>query len=168
MSGRLQIAGAVGLAIAGFWLAGQLREKARLEGVEANFKACEARVGDGGEPAAVCPQALSDAVTRARRYLLCDAGLKDGDAYRIRAGCSEAMKRRDAQATASAAEANSLRAALDDSKAAQAAAIARATARAATTARKDADARHALATAPIVSPGRARCDDDCLRQLTGQ
>jgi hypothetical protein len=170
--GYLKTGGVVaGLALA-TWLGLQLREKARLEGVERDFKACEASVTAGGEPALVCPQQLSDAVTRARRYLLCDAGLKAGDAYRVRAACSEAVKRRDAQATAAQASADSLTAALADLKAGQAAAIARATARAATSARKEADARSALARAPKVGgpagPDRVRCDDACLRDLTGQ
>jgi hypothetical protein len=164
----LKIGGALAGLVAAVWLVGQLREKDRLEGVERDFKACERSVKDGGDPALSCPQALSDAVTRARRYLLCDAGLKAGDAYRVRAGCSEAVKRRDAQATASAAEAVSLRTALDDLKAGQAVAIARATARAATSARKDEHARHALSRAPVDAAGRTRCDDDCLRALTGQ
>lgn len=164
----LKIGGVIGAVAAVAWLGLQLREKDRLEGVERDFKACEASVTAGGEPAAVCPQALSDAVTRARRYLLCDAGLKAADAYRVRAGCSEAVKRRDAEAAAAQGEAASLRAALADLKAGQAAAIARATARATDTARKEADARHALARAPRVSADRLRCDDDCLRDLTGQ
>ncbi len=172
MIGYLKLGGLVaGLAIAA-WLGLQLREKGRLEGVERDFKACEASVTAGGEPALVCPQKLTDAVTRARRYQLCDAGLKAGDTYRVRAACSEAVKRRDAQATAAEASADSLTAALADLKAGQAAAIARATARATTTARKEADARFALARAPVTRDAagadRVRCDDACLRQLTGQ
>lgn len=164
----LKIGGALAGLVAAVWLVGQLREKERLEGVEAQFQACERSVTDGGEPAISCPQALSDAVTRARRTLLCDAGLMARDAYRIRAGCSAAVKRRDAQATADAEAAASLRAALDDLKAGQAAAIARAAARAATAARKDEHAAQALKRAPIDPAGRTRCDDDCLRALTGQ
>lgn len=164
----LKIGGGIALIGALFWLNGQLREKGRLEGVERDFKACERSVKDGGEPALSCPQALADAVTRARRYLLCDAGLKARDAYRIRAGCSEAVKRRDVEAAAAQGEAASLKTALADLKAGQAAAIARAAARAATSARKDEHARHALARAPVDAAGRTRCDDDCLRALTGQ
>ena len=169
----IKTGGALALVAAAIWLAAQLREKDRLAAVERDFKACEARVTDGGEPAAVCPQALADAVTRARRYQLCDAGLKDRDAWRVRAGCSEAVKRRDAEATAAAGEAASLRAALADLKAGQAAAIQRAAARAASTARKEAHADAALARAPAINPDngrpdRVRCDDACLRDLTGQ
>lgn len=168
MIGYLKIVGAAAVLGLVVWLGLALREKDRLEGVERDFKACEKSVKDGGEPAAVCPQALSDAVTRARRYLLCDAGLKDGDAYRVRAGCSEAVKRRDAEATAASETADSLKTALADLKARQRADIARATSRAAASARKEADAHSALASAPTVAADRLRCDDDCLRRLTGQ
>lgn len=164
----LKIGGLVAVAAAAFWLTGELREKGRLEGVERDFRACEASVTAGGEPAAVCPQALSDAVTRARRYQLCDASLKTRDLYGIRAGCSEFVKRRDAEATAAGEEAASVSAALAELQAGQSAAIARAVARATDSARKDENARHALARAPIDAAGRTRCDDDCLRHLTGQ
>ncbi len=168
MISYLKIGGLLAVFAAGFWLTAQLREKDRLEGVERDFKVCEKSVKDGSDATTSCPQNLSDAVTRARRYLLCDAGLKEGDAYRVRAGCSEAVKRRDAEATAAAAEADSLKTALADLKAGQAAAIARATARAATSARKEDNARSALVRAPAAGAGRQRCDDQCLRDLTGQ
>lgn len=166
------------LAMAALFYVNHLRaDNRRLSAVEASSKACEARAGDDGpselDALKVCPQNLSDAVTRSRRYQLCDAGLAAADLYRVRAGCSEAVKRRDAEATAATAEAASLNTALADLRAGQAAAIARAAARAATSARKEANADSALARAPKVSSGglsadRLRCDDDCLRALTGQ
>lgn len=168
MIASFKTGGAVALLAAAIWLGLQLREKARLELVERDFKACEASAKNGGDPAAACPQALSDAVTRAQRYLLCDAGLKDGDAWRVRSGCSEAVKRRDAEAAAATATAASLQGALADLKAAHAAAITRAAARAAATARKEAHADAALSRATRLSDDRIRCDDACLRALTAQ
>jgi hypothetical protein len=151
------IAGAV-------WL---IRENDRLAAVEQRGLACEAAVKNGEPTALNCPQAISDAATRGARYLECDAALAKRDLYAVRATCSEHVKRRDAEATALAATAVDLSGQLSDARGHLAGALSRASARATATARKDADARHAISSRPPGADGRIHCDDQCLRDLVG-
>jgi hypothetical protein len=175
MMTRLKLFGGIAALVAvigaALWLLGVLRENDRLSAVEAGLKRCEAAAKAGTDPVADCPQAISDAVTRGQRYLACDAALAAGDLYTVRAACSAAVKNQEAAAAATAAELASLNAAFAALKRDAAAGIARAETRAATTARKEADARSALAAAQKAQgrgpADRVRCDDQCLRALTG-
>lgn len=144
-----------------------LRDRDRLQGVERRGLACEAAV-KAGEPTTLnCPQAISDAATRGQRYLDCDAALKGGDLYVVRAACSAAVKVRDAQATALAADKADLAAQLADARGQLTGALARADARHTAQLRKDRNAQAAIATAPRAADGRITCDDRCLRDLAG-
>ncbi len=151
------IAGAV-------WL---IRENDRLSAVEQRALACEAAVKNGEPTVLNCPQAVSDAATQADRYRQCDSALKVGDLYAVRATCSEFVKRRDAEATALTATVADLGRQLADARAATAGALNRAAARASTASRKDAHAAAALSRAAPGADGRITCDDQCLRDLTG-
>lgn len=156
------IAGAV-------WL---IRENDRLAAVERRALACEAAmknasVLDQGTLLLNCPQVIADAATIADRYRQCDAALKTGNAYQVRATCSEQVKRRDAAATALAADLADSQAQLAAERAATGAAINRAVARATALNRKDRNAQAAIAAAPRGADGRIRCDDQCLRALAG-
>lgn len=168
IGGLAALAAVIGAAL---WLLGVLRENDRLAEVEAGLNRCEAAAKAGTDPAAHCRQAISDAVTRGQRYLACDAALAAGDLYTVRAACSAAVKRQEAAIAALASEAASLKAAVQTLKRDQAAGIARAEARAATSARKEADARQAIAAAAQDQgrgpADRIRCDDRCLRNITG-
>jgi hypothetical protein len=162
------IAGLVVLAaiVAGLvWL---IRDRDRLLGVERRALACEAAVTNGSDAATNCPQVIAQAATRAQRYLSCDAGLKAGDLYAVRAACSEHVKRRDAEATALAADNADLARQLSDARGQLAGALTRADARHQSLTRKDRDAAAAIAGLPRAVDGRIRCDDRCLRQLVGE
>jgi hypothetical protein len=145
-----------------------LRENDRLAGVERRALACEAAVTNDEATTLNCPQVIADAATRARRYQDCDAALGRADLYAVRAACSAQVKRRDAEAAALAATAADLSRQLAEARAATAGAVARATARAATVSRKDANASHAIRSRPPGADGRITCDDQCLRDLTGE
>jgi hypothetical protein len=155
------------------WL---LRDRDRLLGVERRALACEAAVTNGSDAATNCPQVIAQAATRAQRYLACDAALsegdirrgKAGDLYAVRAACSEHVKRRDAEATALAADNADLARQLSDARGQLAGALTRADARHQTLTRKDRDAAAAIAGLPRAVDGRIRCDDRCLRQLVGE
>lgn len=156
------IAGAV-------WL---LRENDRLSTVERRALACEAAVKnaavlDVGTLTLNCPQPIADAATQADRYRQCDSALQVGELYVVRAACSEFVKRRDAEATALTATVADLGRQLTDARAATAGALNRAAARASTASRKDAHAAAALSRAAPGADGRITCDDQCLRDLTG-
>jgi hypothetical protein len=151
------IAGAV-------WL---IRENDRLADVEQRALACEAAVKNGEPTVLNCFQAISDAATRGQRYLECDAAIKAGDLYAVRAACSESVKRRDAEATTLAATVADLGRQLSDARGQLAGALNRAAARAATASRKDAHAAAAISRAAPGADGRITCDDQCLRELTG-
>jgi hypothetical protein len=151
------IAGAV-------WL---LRENDRLSTVEQRALACEAAVKNGEPTVLNCPQAVSDAATLGARYRDCDAAIKVGDLYAVRAACSEFVKRRDAEATALAATVADLGRQLADARAATAGALNRAAVRASTASRRDAHAAAALSQVQPGADGRITCDDQCLRDLTG-
>ncbi len=153
----------------GVWL---LRDHDRLKIVERRALACEAAVQsasvlDAGTLTLNCPQAIADAATRADRYRQCDSSLKVGELYVIRAACSEYVKRQNAELAALDATAADLTRQLADARAATAGAITRADARAATTARKDANAKAAISNRAPGPDGRITCDDQCLRDLTG-
>lgn len=161
------IAGLVVLAAivaAAVWL---IHDHDRLKGVERAALACEAAVRSGGDWATNCPADIATAATLAARYRQCDAALKTHELYAVRAACSEAVKRRDAEATALAADNADLARRLAEARADLAGAVTRATARATTLTRKDRDAAAAIAGAPRAADGRIRCDDRCLRQLAG-
>ena len=157
-------------AIAGaVWL---IRENDRLTAVERRALACEAAVKnaailDGGTLALNCPQPIADAATQAVRYRDCDAALKTRDLYAVRAACSEFVKRRDAEATALAANVADLGRQLSDARGQLAGALNRAAVRATASSRKDAHAAAALSRAAPGADGRITCDDRCLRDLTG-
>lgn len=157
---------AIAAIVAGLvWL---IRDHDRLRSVENRALACEAAVKNGSDMTTNCPQSIADAATRARRYLACDAGMKAGDLYAVRAACSAAVKLRDAQATALAADKADLAEQLDQARGRLAGAINRASTRSETLTRKDRDAIAAISGAPRAVDGRIRCDDRCLRDLAGE
>lgn len=167
IAGLLVLAAIVAGAV---WL---VRDHDRLKSVERKALACEAAVKnasilDAGTLKLNCPQVISDAATRGQRYLDCDAALLKGDLYAVRAACSAAVKRRDAQATAFAAEARDLATQLAASRDQLTGALSRAEARNAALSRKDRNATAAISLAPRAADGRITCDDRCLRELTGE
>lgn len=145
-----------------------IRDRERLQAVEARGVACVAAVKAGEDPTAQCPQVISDAATRSQRYLVCDAALKTRDLYAVRAACSEQVKLRDAQATALTADNADLARQLSDARGQLAGALTRAEARHQSTTRKDRNAQAAIAGAARAADGRIRCDDRCLRDLAGE
>jgi hypothetical protein len=161
------IGGGVALVAAAIWLASLVRDRDRLRVQVEAAEACTVAVKTGGD-LLICPQPVADAATRARRYLECDAALAEGRAYGVSAACSEAVKRRDAEAAAAAHEATQLEAELTRTRAAAQAALNRAESRAQALIRKDQNASLALSRAPVGADGRVRCDDLCLRQLLGE
>lgn len=154
----------LGIIAGAVWL---LRDRDRLQGVERRALGCEAAVKSGEAATLNCPQAISDAATRGQRFLECDAVLAKPDLYAVRAACSAAVKRRDAEATALAATAADLAAQLSDARGQLGAAVTRATARATISSRKGSNAAAALSTRAAGADGRILCDDQCLRDLTG-
>jgi hypothetical protein len=162
IAGLLALAGTVAGLV---WL---IRDHDRLQGVERRALACEAAVKNGSDWGTNCPDAIARAATLAARYRQCDAGLKAGDLYAVRATCSQAVKLRDAEATALAADAADLRRQLSGARGQLAGALTRAEARHQSTTRKDRNAQAAIAGAPRAADGRIRCDDRCLRDLAGE
>jgi hypothetical protein len=160
------VGGGVALVASALWLMGLLRERDRLRVAVDLSRACT-RAVESGADLSVCPQPVADAAERARRYLQCDAALAEGRGYGIAAACSEAVKRRDAQASASAHEAVQLEAELTRTRAQARAALTRAESRAQSNLRSAQNAAAALARAPMGADGRLRCDDQCLRELVG-
>lgn len=176
----IRLGGAIAALLALIALVGSLvwfvRDHDRLQGVERRALACEAAVKNGEATATDvasstlrlnCPQAISDAATRAARYLGCDAALAKADLYAVRTDCSAAVKRRDAQATALAADARDLARQLSETRGQLTGALTRAEARATTLQKRNRDAQAAIAGAPRAADGRIRCDDRCLRDLAG-
>lgn len=144
-----------------------VRDHDRLQGVERRALGCEAAVKNGEATTLNCPQAISDAATRAARYLGCDAGLAARNLYAVRADCSAAVKRRDAEATAREADARNLATQLSAARGQLAGALTRAEARATVVLKRTRNAQAAIAAAPRAADGRIRCDDRCLRDLAG-
>ena len=171
MIGGIRLWGAIGavgvLVAAGLWLAAVLEDRQELRAFKAQALACDRAVALGQDTTAACPQATSDAATRSQRYTACDAALRQGDAYAVRAACSAAVKVRDAQASALAADKGDLTRQLTEERSQLTGALARAAARFETLQRKDRNAQAALAAAPRAADGRITCDDQCLRDLTG-
>lgn len=163
----LRIGAIAGLVAAAIWLFGVFRERAELQDFRARAVACEAAVKAGRDPVASCPQAISDAATRAQRYRDCEAGLAGRDLYVIRAACSAAVKRRDAEATALAFSNAVLARDLATARDQLAAGLARADARFDALLRKDKNASQAISAAPRRPDGRVACDADCLRRIVG-
>lgn len=161
------IAGIIALAAIVGGLVWLIRDRDRLQAVEDRGIACETAVQKRTDPTASCPQAISDAATQSQRFIDCDAALKAGDLYTVRAACSAEVKRRDAQATTLAADKTDLTRQLAEARDAIAGAITRAETRAAASNRKDRNAQAAIAAAPRSPDGRIRCDDRCLRDLAG-
>ncbi|WP_439532056.1 hypothetical protein [Polymorphobacter sp.] len=160
------IGGIGALVGAALWLTSVFRERDRLRDDVNAAKACTVAVKTSGD-VLICPQPIADAAARSRRYLECDAALAKGEAYGVSAACSEAVKRRDAEAAAAAHEAGQLEAELVRTRTQAQAALSRAEARAQTLLRKDQNAALALSRAPVGADGRVRCDDACLQQLLG-
>lgn len=161
VAGLLALAGIIAGAV---WL---IRDHDRLKGVEREARACEAAVKNGEPTTTNCPQAISDGATRGQLYLDCDAAIGVQDLYAIRAACSAAVKRRDAQAAALAAGNADLAKQLAAARDQLTGGLARAEARHSALTRKDRNANAAISLAPRGSDGRITCDDRCLRELTG-
>lgn len=160
-----KLGGAIGVLVLIVGLVFLVKDRARLQVAESRAQACEAAVKAGEPTTQSCPQAISDAATRGLRYSQCDVALQKGDLYGVRAACSAAVKRRDAEASAFAATAADAAAQLAAARGQVAAAVARADARAETLQRRKKDADAAIASAPRAGDGRIRCDDHCLRDL---
>lgn len=162
------IAGLVALLAAGAWLVSLVRDRDALAAVKARGVRCEAAIKAGADPVADCPQAISDAATRAQRYLACDAALATPDLYIVRAACSANVKRRDAEASVALANLADARAELASARDDLAGAVSRADARATALNRKDRHAQAAIASAPKTVDGRIACDAACLRDIAGE
>ena len=168
---KLRALGAIGMVVvllgAFLWLFGALKERDRLRIQVAAATACTRAVKTGGD-LLICPQPVADAAEQARRYRDCDTALAEGRSYGVSAACSEAVKRRDAEAGAAAHEATQLEAELARTRTQARAALTRAESRAAANLRSAQNAAAALARAPLGADGRLRCDDQCLRELVGE
>ncbi|MGH7027359.1 hypothetical protein [Brevundimonas sp.] len=133
----------------------------------AGHEACD-RALDQQDPsvsAKACPAPVAAVHRRAVQAATCDQALTNGDLFALRSACSTPVKTLTAQRDAARTERDDANAALDQLRADQAGAIARAEARGRTQTQRIQSAQNDLASAPRNDAGLGRCDADCLRDL---
>ncbi|MCY1648165.1 hypothetical protein OVA11_14165 [Caulobacter sp. SL161] len=134
----------------------------------ATLRACVRALGSEGSPervAKACPAAIADAHLVAARASACDAALsaRPENSYAVAAACSAPVKTVQAERDIARREAARLTSDLTNERLGQDAAIARASASAATLAERKARAVAAVQAAPRDGDGLVVCDADCLR-----
>lgn len=142
-------------------------EERDLRATIAGHETCGRAVGlsDFTATAAACSEAMAVTHRRAVQTATCDQALTAGDVFAQRSACSTPVKTLTAQRDAARIERDDANTALNQLRADQAAAIARAEARGRSQTQRIHSAQNDLAAAPRNNAGLGRCDADCLRNL---
>ena len=162
----LPVYGAIVIGAMGLLIVSKHHEERRLRAEVTAQAACIKAAGglDAAATAAGCPASVAVQHRLARASVRCDAGLLGGDLFAVDAACSTEVKTLLAQRVAETNRADSLDAALKRARADQAAAVARAEARALSQAERTARGQAAVSRAPRDDAGLVVCDAGCLRE----
>ncbi|MEZ5709704.1 MAG: hypothetical protein R3E02_09995 [Blastomonas sp.] len=148
------------------WLA---RDRFDQKAVADAARACEKAAGSESDALADCLPGLRAAIEAQRRAALCEASLGNPlpaqSRFAVRMACGEQVKRMAAERDALRIEADQARAAMQKLIDGQAAAIARAEARADQAQAKARKNEQTIQNAPRDPDGLVRCDAQCLRDL---
>jgi len=161
-----RIGGALGFLVLCWFAQDRFHQAGLVKALTADRAACAVAAQTADQPLDKCPAEVAARVTAARRGVVCETALKEGNLYVIRAACPEQAKRLGAELTAAQADLADLRLQIAAASKVTDAAVARAEARGTATARREAENARTIQSAPRSPDGRVRCDADCLRALS--
>ncbi len=164
----LRLAGIVGPFILLIVTGLSVADRIHLKKMVTRYQQCSAAAKSDTASVAGCDADIAARVTAARQAAECEAALKLGDLYAIRATCGAQGKRVQAELTAAQVELGDARQQLRVALADRDQAVSRAEARATTHASRTAQNDRTIDAAPRGANGLLRCDADCLRSLAGE